>query len=72
MLLWKLNPPKQNVAKDLWTTQISISIGHTLVYRLVLRLIMERKKFQDLGENQTHDHHNSGVTALPLALDIDS
>ena len=39
----------------------------TLVYKLVLRLICKEKTSQDLSGNQTHDHHNSSVTALPLS-----
>ena len=26
------------------------------------------KKSQDLGRSRTHDHHNSGETALPIEL----
>ena len=31
---------------------------------------LERKKLQDLGGSRIHDHHSSGVTALPVELPI--
>ena len=40
----------------------------TLVYKLVLRLIYKEKLHDLDGINQTHNLHNSGVTALPVEL----
>ena len=39
----------------------------THVYKLALKLIWKEKISQDLGGNQTHDQHNSCVTALPFS-----
>ena len=48
---------------------ITSSIIETWSYdKQVLRLIWKEKKSQDLGRNRFHDHHNSGVTALPVEL----